>query len=120
MKIKAKLFTSAVALCVSGVLAASNVFASPSKNNQSSKNPESQELAQYNQNDRNNNSRSDYRKDRNKNDHPRSFSRLPNGYRRFVSRNRTYYTNDNQAFYSYSTASRAYVLINLPGFSIAF
>jgi Ni/Co efflux regulator RcnB len=121
MNIKAKLFTSAVAvaICASGVFAA-NVFASQSDNNQNSKNPELQKLAQYYENDRNNNNRSNYRKDRNNNNHPRSFSRLPNGYRRFVSQDKTYYTQNNQAYYSYSSASRAYVLINLPGFSIFF
>jgi hypothetical protein len=115
-----KLFTRAfaVTLCFSGVLAA-DVFASQSDNNPSPKNQELQELAQYYQNDRNQNdlnynNRSEYRKDRNNNNHPRSYSRLPNGYRKFVSRDKTYYTQDNQAYYSYSPASRAYVLVDQP------
>jgi len=132
MSIKTKLFTSAIVLCASGVLAA-NIFASPSNNNQSLKNPELQELAQYNQNDRNNNNRPNNQSDHNSNNRsnnqngrnnnnnrPRFFSRLPNGYRRVISHNKTYYTQDNQAYYSYSSASDAYVLINLPGISISF
>jgi hypothetical protein len=117
MNIKAKLFSSsaAVAICASGVLAV-NVFASQSANNQGSK-PELQKLAQYYQNDRNNNNRSNYRYDRNGNNHPRSFNRLPNGYRRFISQDKTYYTQNNQAYYSYSSAARAFVLIDLPDMS---
>jgi hypothetical protein len=120
MNIKAKLLTSVCTLCVSSILATSIVFASPSDNNQNSKNPELQKLAQYYENNRNYNNRPNYRNDRNNNNYPRSFSRLPNGYRRFISQNRTYYTQDNQAYYSYSPASRSYVLINLPRFSIFF
>ena len=55
-----------------------------------------------------------------RNDNPRSFNHLPNGYRRFVSRNRTYYTQDDSTYYTYNPYSRSYVLINLPGISIGF
>lgn len=118
MNINAKLFTSGVAVtfCASAIFAA-NVFASATDDNQSSKNPELQKLAQYYQNDRNNNNRYNYRYDRNGNNHPRSFNRLPNGYRRFVSQDKTYYTQNNQAYYSYSSAARAFVLIDLPDMS---
>jgi hypothetical protein len=118
MIIKAKLFTSAIAVtfCASAILAA-NVFASATANNQSSKNPELQVLAQYYQNDRNNNNRYN---NRNINNHPRYFTRLPNGYRRFVSQDKTYYTQNNQAYYSYSPADRAFVLIDLPDMSINY
>ena len=161
MNIKAKHFTSSlvIALCASGVLTTAKVFASTSDNIQIAKNPEVQQLAQYYQNGRYNNNRSrsfnqlpkGYRRfvHQNKtyytqdnqayysyssgsktynlinlpdmsNNYPRSYSRLPRGYRKFISQNRTYYTQDNQAYYSYSSSSNAYVLINLPGFSIFF
>jgi hypothetical protein len=126
MNINAKIFTSAVAitLCVSGVLT-TNAFASQSDNNQGSNLPDSQKLAQYyqnnrNQNDFNNYYRSNNRNARNYHNRPRSFNRLPNGYRKYVSQNRTYYTQDNQAYYSYNSGSKSYVLIRLPGISIFF
>lgn len=132
MNIKIKLFISAIAvvLSTSTGLAASNAYTQSGENVQYYRNHDSKEMSQNNRNgqyrDRQDNQPFNNQNDRNngrnmrRNDHPRSFSRLPHGYRRVVARNRTYYTQDNDAYYSYNPYSRSYVLINFPGVSIRF
>ena len=126
MSIKTNLYKGVVtaALCASGLLTVSTASASSVNHDRSAQNHES-ELAQYNRSDRNNgqNMRRDdrnYGQDMRRNDHPRSFNRLPNGYRRVVSRSRTYYTQDSAHYYSYNPYSRSYILINFPGVSVRF
>jgi Ni/Co efflux regulator RcnB len=131
MNTKAKFLTSTVAavLSASTVFAASSAFASPRDSDQYLRNKISQTWSrdrdgQY-RNGRDN-GRFEYRNDRNngrynrRTDYPRSFTRLPNGYRRVMYRNRPYYTLNNDAYYSYNSSTRSFVLINLPGISIGF
>lgn len=137
MNAKARFFTGAVALVLgaSTVFAASGASADPGDHDRYSRDRQSSQWNQ-NQNDRGQyNGRRDNERFENRNDrnsgrynnrannrynYQRSYTRLPNGYRRVVVRNRTYYTYDNNAYYAYSPNSRSFVLINLPGISIGF
>jgi hypothetical protein len=131
MNTKAKFLTSTVAVVLSAstVFAASSAFASPRDNDQYLRNNSSQTWSRNRDGQYRNgrdNERFDYRNDRNNGrsnrriDYPRSFARLPNGYRRVMYRNRPYYTSNNDAYYSYNPSTRSFVLINLPGISIGF
>lgn len=46
--------------------------------------------------------------------------RLPDGCRRVVYRDRTYYTRDNNVYYSYDPVRRGFVVVNVLGLKIGF
>lgn len=46
--------------------------------------------------------------------------RLPDGCRRVVYRDRTYYTRDNNNYYTYDSDRRGFIVVNFPGVRIGF
>lgn len=46
--------------------------------------------------------------------------RLPDGCRRVVYRDRTYYTRDNNQYYTYDSNRRGFIVVNFPGLRIGF
>jgi hypothetical protein len=46
--------------------------------------------------------------------------RLPDGCRRVVYRDRTYYTRDNNQYYTYDSDRRGYIVVNFPGLRLGF
>jgi hypothetical protein len=46
--------------------------------------------------------------------------RLPDGCRRVVYRDRTYYTRDNYQYYTYDSDRRGYIVVNFPGLRLGF
>lgn len=49
-----------------------------------------------------------------------SIVRLPDGCRRVVYRDRTYYTRDNNQYYTYDSNRRGFIVVNFPGVRIGF
>jgi len=49
-----------------------------------------------------------------------SIVRLPDGCRRVVYRDRTYYTRDNNNYYTYDSNRRGFIVVNFPGLRIGF
>jgi hypothetical protein len=46
--------------------------------------------------------------------------RLPDGCRRVVYRDRTYYTRDDNQYYTYDSNRRGFIVVNFPGVRIGF
>jgi hypothetical protein len=141
MNTKAKLFTGAVALALSAsaVLTASNASARPYDYDYQYSGDHNRRVEEWKRehSDRYRNRRDDERSsDRYDNwryprrstyipdryrVYPRStIVRLPYGCRRVVHRDRTYYTRDNDTYYSYDPVRRGYVVVNLGGLNIGF
>ncbi len=52
--------------------------------------------------------------------YPNTVVRLPYGCRTVVYRNRTYYTRDNNNYYTYDADRRGFIVVNFPGVRIGF
>jgi hypothetical protein len=50
----------------------------------------------------------------------RTLVRLPDGCRRVVYRDRTYYTRDNNEYYTYDSDRRGFIVVNFPGVRLGF
>jgi hypothetical protein len=139
MKITTNLFAGAVTFVVtaSTLLAATNALANPSNDEREiyqNNNRTEQDWGRYNNNriyqgerryDRgryNNRIQQGNRRYDNYRSHgypDRIRGSIPNDFRRVVYRNRTYYTRDN-FYYTYEPASRSFINVRLPFFSIQF
>jgi hypothetical protein len=49
-----------------------------------------------------------------------SIVRLPDGCRRVVYRDRTYYTRDNNQYYTYDSDRRGFIVVDFPGVRLGF
>jgi hypothetical protein len=106
-----------VTLAASAVLPTSDAFAHPKHRTYNGHDYGAARWEQnYRQDDRDN-----YRERYDRNDRYRSYEvrRLPEGCRRVVVRNRTYYTRDN-VYYTYNPTRRAYVTVNLFNLGLSF
>lgn len=123
MNINANLFTGVVTLAVtaSTILAATNALAYPDNNERNiyrNNNRTEQDRGRYNNNRIWQDERR-YDNYRSRGYPDRIRGAMPNDFRRFVYRNRTYYTRDN-FYYTYETSSRSFINVRLPFFSIQF
>jgi hypothetical protein len=135
MNTKTKLFTGAIALALSAsaLLTASNASARPydddnyyRRDNEAAwwkRDREDRYEREYRFNQRYNNRRNVYRyrpSERYRNYYDTRVVRLPEGCRRVVYRDRTYYTPNNYDYYTYDSSRRGFVVVNFPGVRIGF
>jgi hypothetical protein len=138
MNTKAKLFTGAIALALaatSTVLTASNASARPYDYDRDDGHHDRAAWWNRDHNDRGFrfNNRDDYRYNNRRNvyiyrpsqryrtyDRDSNVVRLPEGCRRVVYRDRTYYTRDNYEYYTYDSGRQGFIVVNFPGVRIGF
>jgi hypothetical protein len=145
MNPKAKLLTGAIALVLSTstVLSASNASARPYDDDRYNGHHYGTVWSQHDQdardrydrrNDRESrfNNRDDYRynnrrnvyiyrpSQRYRNNYDNRVVRLPDGCRKVVYRNQTYYTRNNYDYYTYDTGRQGFIVVNFPGVRIGF
>jgi hypothetical protein len=148
MNTKAKVFTGAlaIALSASALLTASNASARPydddyysRQDNGVSRRDRDHNERYQNRRERWNdrefrfNNRDDYRYNNRRNVYQyrpdqqyqnynrySNVVRLPDGCRRVVYRDRTYYTRNNYDYYTYDPGRRGFIVVNFPGIRIGF